>query len=91
MENRGRKPGTPKTGGRKKGTSNKLTRSIKEAIEEAFEKAGGAEYLLRQSDENPQAFMSLLAKILPSQVQNQITNPDGSLKPTIIQIVAADK
>lgn len=79
----------PRAGrGRPKGAPNKMTRSIREAIEAAFQGVGGAEYLIRQAEANPQAFMTLLAKVLPSQVQNEITNPDGSLAPTIIQIVA---
>lgn len=75
--------------GRPKGIPNKLTKSIKEAIEVAFNGVGGAEYLMRQADENPQAFMTLLGKIIPAQIQNEITNPDGSLKPAVIHIVAA--
>lgn len=69
--------------GRPKGVPNKLTATIKEAIEVAFHGVGGAEYLMRQAEENPQAFMTLLGKIIPAQVQNEISNPDGSLRPTI--------
>ena len=55
----------------------------KEALEAAFHGVGGAEYLMRQAEQNPQAFMTLLGKIIPAQVHNQISNPDGSLRPTI--------
>lgn len=75
--------------GRPKGSTNKLTRSVKEAIEAAFQGVGGAEYLMRQAEENPQAFMTLLGKIIPAQVQADLTNSDGSFKPAVIQIVAA--
>jgi len=75
--------------GRPKGASNKLTRSVKEAIEVAFNGVGGPEYLMRQAEENPQAFMTLLGKIIPSQVQQTISNPDGSLKPTQAELQAA--
>jgi hypothetical protein len=85
----GRKPGTPKTGGRQKGVPNKLTRTVKEAIEAAFEGVGGAQYLMEQAQQNPQAFMTLLGKIIPAQVQADLTNSDGSFKPAVIQIVAA--
>jgi hypothetical protein len=74
--------------GRPKGVSNKLTRTIRESIEAAFQGVGGPEYLMRQAEENPQAFMTLLGKIIPAQVQQEITNPDGSLKPQVIQIIA---
>lgn len=76
--------------GRPKGIPNKLTRSVKEAIQIAFDGVGGPEYLMRQAEENPQAFMTLLGKIIPTQVHNDLTNSDGSLKPAVIQIVAAN-
>jgi hypothetical protein len=61
-----------KTGGRKKGTPNKLTAQLKEAILEAAELAGKGEgvvgYLAAQAEENPSAFLSLLGKVLPLQV-----------------------
>jgi hypothetical protein len=33
--------------------------------------------------------MTLLGKIIPAQVQADLTNSDGSFKPAVIQIVAA--
>lgn len=69
--------GQPKVGGRQKGTPNKLTASVKEAIEAAFRGVGGAEYLMRQAEENPQAFLTLLGKIIPAQVQAELTGKDG--------------
>lgn len=42
----GRKPGTPKTGGRQKGTPNKVSADVKQMVLEALGKAGGAQYLL---------------------------------------------
>jgi hypothetical protein len=83
-------PGGPRAGaGRPKGVPNHITRTIKDAIEAAFQGVGGPEYLMRQAEENPQAFMTLLGKIIPAQVQADLTNSDGSFKPAVIQIVAA--
>ena len=59
--------------GRPKGSANKLTKDIKEAISQAFDKVGGVDYLARQANENPQAFMTLLGKIIPADVRAQIT------------------
>lgn len=77
MEMAGRKPGTPKTGGRQKGTPNKTTALLKDAILQAATKAGGngglVGYLTLQATENPAAFMTLLGKVLPMQV----TGEDG--------------
>src|SRR5262249_12669512 len=68
----GRPKGTPKTGGRKKGTPNKISSALKEAILEAAEQAGGEDgivgYLVVQALANPVAFMSLLGKVLPMTI-----------------------
>ena len=61
--------------GRPKGVQNKLTRHMKECIEEAFEKAGGVEYLVRIANGNTAdrtAFMALLGRLLPMQVNSNI-------------------
>ncbi len=71
----GRKPGTPKTGGRAAGVQNKLTREVKEMVLEALSKAGGAEYLYEQSRLNPVAFMTLVGKVLPLQVTGESGGP----------------
>ena len=62
--------GTPKPAksGRKKGVPNKATGDIKAMISNALTMAGGENYLLRQAEENPVAFMGLIGKILPKQV-----------------------
>jgi hypothetical protein len=69
----GRPKGLPKTGGRQKGTPNKRTAMLKDAILEAAEKAGGkggiVEYLTMQASASPAAFMALLGKVLPTQVE----------------------
>ena len=67
--------GHPRYGGRKKGTPNKDVADIRAMIEEALKKAGGANYLYKQSSENPTAFMSLVGRILPKDTI--ISGPDG--------------
>jgi len=71
----GRKPGTRKTGGRVKGTPNKIPQELKEMILTALGNKGGVDYLERQADENPQSFMGLLGKVLPMTVQGDKDNP----------------
>ncbi|TXH83578.1 MAG: hypothetical protein E6Q77_03995 [Rhizobium sp.] len=62
-----RKP--PRAGmGRPKGSLNKTTVAIKEAVLAALDQAGGVDYLVQQSEENPTAFLTLVGKVLPLQV-----------------------
>lgn len=54
--------------GRPKGSKNKLSMSVKLAIEEAFEKAGGVKYLVKVAEENPAVFCQLLARLIPPTI-----------------------
>ena len=68
-----------KTGGRAKGTPNKTTALLKDAILKAAANAGGGKnglvaYLQKQADENPAPFLSLLGKVLPLQVSGGLDN-----------------
>ncbi len=84
------RPKPPAAGkGRPKGATNKMTRTIKAAIEEAFTQVGGADYLARMAEAQPAAFMTLLGKVLPAQLEH--SSPDGSMatKPDRIIIEAA--
>lgn len=55
--------------GRKKGVQNKTTKAVKEMILAALDKLGGEKYLITQGKENPVAFMSLLGRIVPSEIR----------------------
>lgn len=72
-----RKPGGPKTGGRKKGSKNKTTKALKDAILQAFDKVGGMNYLVRVANEDPKTFCALLGKVLPMTVAS---DPDQPVK-----------
>lgn len=65
----------PKTGGRTKGVPNKVTKALKEMILGALDSAGGQVYLEKQAKENPVAFMTLLGKVLPSEMK--VGGPNG--------------
>jgi hypothetical protein len=54
--------------GRPKGSQNKATKELKEMILQALDGAGGVDYLQRQASENPTAFLSLIGKVLPMQL-----------------------
>jgi hypothetical protein len=67
------RPGERVTG-RQKGTVNKLTVSIREAIEHAFDELGGTSYLVHVGRNDPRTFCALLSKLLPTR----LSNADGS-------------
>ena len=67
---RGSKPGE-RRGGRQKGTPNKITHSLKEAILGALDAEGGVNYLRSVARENPTVFCALLAKVLPLTVVDE--------------------
>ena len=57
-------PGTAGPG-RPKGSPNAITMTLKDGIEEAYHQLGGVAWLVRLGQEEPLAFASLLAKLLP--------------------------
>lgn len=70
----GRPPGGQKFGGRKKGSVNKVTGALKEAILRAANEAGGGgeegtlAYLTDLAVNQPQLFVPLLGKVLPMTI-----------------------
>ena len=68
-------PGAPKTGGRERGTPNKVTKQLKELILGALDGVGGQAYLERQAEENPGPFLTLLGKVLPTTLSGDTDNP----------------
>lgn len=60
--------------GRPKGLPNKLTVSVKEAVENAFNELGGMSYLVHVGRTDPRTFCALLSKLLPTK----LSNADGS-------------
>ena len=68
--------GRKKTGGRKRGTPNKSTAALKEAVLKAFDEVGGVEYLVRLANDDPRTFCSLLGRVIPTEASLQV---DASL------------
>lgn len=69
--------------GRKKGVPNKNTTALKNMILGALENKGGIEYLARQADENPVAFMALIGKVLPHTIAGSLDHKFEGLRVTI--------
>ena len=62
----------PPGSGRKPGSLNKLTVELRQMILGALSDVGGQAYLARQAEENPQAFLSLLGRVLPKEIKAQV-------------------
>jgi hypothetical protein len=64
-----------KTGGRTAGVPNQITADLKGMILGALADAGGRDYLSRQADKNPGAFLVLVGKVLPMQLTGEGGGP----------------
>jgi len=65
-------PGGRRIGaGRKPGVPNKLNADIKAMIVGALQDVGGQQYLAERALDQPQAFMSLLGRVLPLQLTGE--------------------
>src|SRR5215472_3959190 len=77
--------------GRPKGSLNKTTTQLKEAILGALEAAGGKEgsvgYLRRLAIENSSAFASLLGKVLPTTLAADESSGGASVKMTFERVI----
>lgn len=75
--------------GRAKGTPNKTTALLKDAILKAAEEAGGKDglvgYLVKQAEDNPGPFLALLGKVLPMQVTGEDGGPIGVVFKTVYE------
>lgn len=80
--------------GRPKGSPNKTTALLKDAILQAAQNAGGANglvgYLELQASANPGPFMSLLGKVLPMQVNHGDADGNNIAMPSLIALVPPD-
>lgn len=72
------KPRGKKVGGRKKGTPNKSTVSVKEALQAAFDGMGGMAALKAWGEQEPTEFYKIWSKMLPQEVKSEISGKDGA-------------
>lgn len=80
MAGRGSKPGE-RRGGRQKGTPNKLTKTVKEAFETAFEEMQGdpAVKLGAWGKANPTEFYKLAARLIPAEINAKVSTQETAL------------
>lgn len=58
-----------KTGGRQKGTPNKLSGTAKENIACVFVRLGGVQAMVKWAEKNPTQFYQIYAKLLPIDLE----------------------
>lgn len=75
--------------GRKHGSLNKNNQELRDMILQALnnQDGGGVGYLQKQAQDNPSAFMTLLGKVLPTQVTGE---GGGPVKIAKIELVALE-
>lgn len=69
--------------GRKKGVPNKTTAAVKDMILQALANKGGVKYLEKQAEKNPKAFLTLVGKVIPLDVNANLTGAVGLLPASI--------
>lgn len=67
-----------KTGGRAKGTPNKLSSTVKENVIAVFNRLEGTAGMAKWAKENPTAFYQIYSKLLPTEVE-QKTEHSGTI------------
>jgi len=73
------KKGQGRIGGRKKGTPNKATTCVRDALTETFTLIGDVPALAKWAKDNPTAFYSLWVKMMPAKTE--LSGPDGGAIP----------
>ena len=58
--------------GRPKGSPNKVTTAVREALLQSFHDLGGVEYLKQLARTEPKAYATLLGKCIPTAVEGSI-------------------
>jgi hypothetical protein len=78
-----------KTGGRKKGTQNKVSLSLKQAVLETFEQLGGVRHMATWAKRHPSEFYRITARLVPSGDPVRLDGMDGTLAAQSSAVVKA--
>ena len=61
-----------KTGGRRKGTPNRITGTVRENVIEVFERVGGVSSMATWAQENRTDFYRLYARLIPTEIHADV-------------------
>lgn len=77
-----------KTGGRRPGATNRVTRTVKEAFEAAFRSAQGLDGVKLEDwmQANPTEFYKVCARLIPAEIKGQM---EHTVKAPQLEVVAA--
>lgn len=64
--------------GRKRGSLNKTTRTLKESLLRSFDKLGGEAWLVSLAESDPKTYASLLGRLIPAEIQGDVTMQSGA-------------
>lgn len=62
-----------KTGGRKKGTPNKIAGDVRDNVLTVFKELGGVKFMKEWAEKKPTEFFMIYSKLLPKDVQVDAT------------------
>lgn len=88
----GNPKGVTKSGGRRKGSLNKVTATVKETVLDVFRDMGGLDTMTKWALDNQTDFYRLFAKLLPLQVDAEIKHVTDRLSDAeLTNLIIADK
>ena len=79
-----------KLSGSRRGTPNKVTQAVKDAVQTAFDEVGGADYLVQVAREDHKTFCALLGRVIPTQVNAELSGKVELNFNTIIERLTKD-
>lgn len=80
-----------KTGGRKLGSQNKISLSVKDSILATFESLGGVEQMAKWAEEHQTDFYRIYAKLVPTQITDTRRRSIKDLSDDELMVIAAGK
>ena len=79
-----------KTGGRKKGTPNKVTSTVKDNVLAVFDKIGGVNQMAVWAQENPTDFYRIYARMLPQESKEDGSEDEVKATPVKVEVAVVD-
>lgn len=79
-----------KTGGRKKGTPNRVTSTVKDNVLAVFDKIGGVAAMATWAQENPTDFYRIYARMLPTEPKPEEDPEENKATPVKVEVAVVD-